>query len=122
MSDANAKNSEVVLKPTATAVRKLFRTSAQALMANRPLREVATPAFQPAAVLSTTELKAIENVGLSTEPWKSDVAQDPLMQTIVDYMALIETSLSTAEAAAMLSVDVSRIRQRIRERSLFGIE
>ncbi len=44
------------------------------------------------------------------------------MKTIVDYMALLETSLSTAEAAAILNVDVSRIRQRIRERTLFGIE
>jgi hypothetical protein len=37
-------------------------------------------------------------------------------------MALLETSLTTAEAARYLKVDVSRIRQRLRERSLFGIE
>jgi hypothetical protein len=37
-------------------------------------------------------------------------------------MALLETSFTTSEAADLLQVDVSRIRQRLRERSLFGIE
>ena len=117
-----AQSAGPVLEPTATAVRKLFRASARALMANRPLREVATPVSEPAAVLSKAELDALEETGLSTKPWVGDVAQDPLTKTIVDYMALIETGLSTAEAATMLDVDVSRIRQRIRDRSLVGVE
>jgi hypothetical protein len=37
-------------------------------------------------------------------------------------MALIETSFTTSQAAAYLRLDVSRIRQRLRERSLFGLE
>ena len=37
-------------------------------------------------------------------------------------MALLEESLSAAQAANLLKVDVSRIRQRLRERSLFGLE
>src|SRR5258705_6447940 len=37
-------------------------------------------------------------------------------------MALLETSFTTSEAADLLQVDVSRIRQRLRERSLYGIE
>jgi len=44
------------------------------------------------------------------------------MHSIADYMALIETSLTTTQAANYLKIDVSRIRQRLRERSLFGIE
>jgi hypothetical protein len=44
------------------------------------------------------------------------------MQSIADYMALIETSFTTAQAAAYLRLDVSRIRQRLRERSLLGLE
>jgi hypothetical protein len=120
MSGSKIPGGEVVLEPGAAAVRKLFRASARALMANRPLREVATPAREPAAALSKAELKALEQTGLSTGPWVGVVARDPLMKTIVDYMALIETSLSTAQAAAMLGVDVSRVRQRIRERSLYG--
>jgi hypothetical protein len=47
---------------------------------------------------------------------------DPLIQSEAQYMALLEESLSAAEAAKLLRVDVSRIRQRLRERSLFGIE
>ena len=122
MPDTKLQSGDLVLQPSAAAVRKLFRASAQALMMNRPLREVATPASGRAAVLSKAELKALEEAGLSTKPWISDVARDPLTKTIVDYMALIETSLSTAQAAAMLDVDVSRIRQRIRERSLYGVD
>jgi len=37
-------------------------------------------------------------------------------------MALLAESLSAADAAKLLRVDVSRVRQRLRERSLFGIE
>lgn len=122
MASSKIQSVELVLEPTASAVRKLFRASAKALMANRPLREVATPAAGLGAVLSKAELESMEKVGLSTKPWASDVARDPLTKTIVDYMALIETSLSTAEAATTLGVDVSRIRQRIRKRSLFGVE
>lgn len=42
---------------------------------------------------------------------------DPLARTIVDFMALVETSLRTAEVAKMLRVDASRVRQRIRQKS-----
>jgi hypothetical protein len=122
MANASAQSSDLVLEPSTTAVRKLFRASAQALMANRPLREVARAAGEPTAMLSKSELGALEETGLSTRAWVGDAAHDPLTKTIVDYMALIETSLTTAQAAAMLGVDLSRIRQRIRSRSLVGVE
>jgi hypothetical protein len=35
---------------------------------------------------------------------------------------VLEESFSAAEAAKLLRVDVSRVRQRLREHSLFGIE
>ena len=121
MTTPKVRSGGEVLEIPVAAVRRLFRTS-PSLMANRPLREVTAPASEPAAVLSKAELEALEEVGCSTKPWTVDAAQDPIVKTIVDYMALLETSLSTAEAAAILNVDVSRIRQRIRERTLFGIE
>ena len=37
-------------------------------------------------------------------------------------MALLDTIFSTSQAARFLKVDPSRIRQRLRERSLYGIE
>jgi hypothetical protein len=61
-------------------------------------------------------------VGLSIQPWPPGQPDDPLSRSIVDYMALIETSLTAADAARLLGVDVSRVRQRLRERSLFGVE
>jgi hypothetical protein len=100
----------------------MFAASAEALLANRPLQAVSSPATQPASALSSGELSALTAVGLSTEPWQGEPSEDPLSRTVVDYVALIETSLSTAEAARMLAVDVSRIRQRLRDRSLFGVE
>jgi hypothetical protein len=44
------------------------------------------------------------------------------MYSLTDYLALLETSLSVAEVAAMLKVDETRIRHRLRERSLYGLE
>ena len=42
---------------------------------------------------------------------------DPLIRSQAQYMALLEESLSAAEAAKLLRVDVSRVRQRLQERS-----
>jgi hypothetical protein len=122
MTEAPVRQDAMVLDPPAATVRKLFRLSAQALLANRPLSEVAGVGAGPAAQFSKTELGALVRVGLSTQPWAGAVADDPLAKTIVDHMALVETSLGTAQAAKMLGVDVSRVRQRLRERSLLGVE
>ena len=108
--------------PPAAKLQRMFAASAEALLANRPLRAVSSPPTQPASALSKGELSALAAVGLPSEPWEGDESQDPLVRTVVDYVALVETSLSTAEVARMLDVDVSRIRQRLRERSLFGVE
>jgi hypothetical protein len=72
--------------------------------------------------LSATEVDALRSVGLSTQRWNSAGRTDPLAQSIADYMALLETSLTTSQAAKYLKVDPSRIRQRLRERSLYGVE
>ncbi len=116
MSDAT------LLQPAPGALRKLFRASADALLANRPLREVATSASTSVGGLSEGEFAALLKVGLATQAWTGTDAEDPLTRTIIDYMALIETSYTTSRAASMLGVDSSRIRQRLRERSLFGVE
>ena len=120
MSSAVIADEAQILDPAPALVRRMFRNAAQALMANRPMREVSASA--PTPPLSKGEIDALRRVGANLQPWTAGAANDPLTRTIVDYMALIETSLSTAAAAAMLKVDVSRIRQRIRERSLLGLE
>jgi len=109
-------------EPPAAMLRNRFRASAQALLQNRPLRAVSSLATQPSSTLSKSELQALQAIDLSTQPWPAERPDDPLSQSIVDYVALVETSLTAAEAARLLGVDVSRIRQRLRQRSLFGVE
>jgi hypothetical protein len=101
---------------------KLYAEARRRLLKNAPLRGESAEGRQSAESLSVGELAALESVGLSTEPFEKLGVQDPLMQSIGDYMALLETSYGTSEAAQYLKVDASRIRQRLREHSLFGID
>lgn len=101
---------------------QLYEEARRRLLVNQPMRAEAGQGSSAATALTAGEADTLESVGLSTAPWTDDAARDPLMRSIADYMALLETSLSTAEAARYLKVDVSRIRQRLRERSLYGIE
>jgi hypothetical protein len=97
----------------------LYERARQRLLENEPLLDASDG--RPAA-LSSGEKAALESVGLSTEPFKGSAAEDPLQRSIADYMALLDTSHTTSQAAKYLKVDVSRIRQRLREGSLLGIE
>jgi hypothetical protein len=101
---------------------QLYEEARRRLLVNEPMRGDAGQGASTAAALTMGEMDALESVGLSTAPWTVGPKGDPLMRSIADYMALLETSLTTAEAARYLKVDVSRIRQRLRERSLFGID
>jgi hypothetical protein len=99
----------------------LYAQARRRLLENEPLRDQSSGQSITSA-LTAGEAAAVQAVGLSAAPWIGDVVQDPLMHSIIDYMALLETSLTTSAAAELLKVDVSRIRQRLRERSLYGIE
>jgi hypothetical protein len=46
---------------------------------------------------------------------------DPVAQGVADYAAVLQTALSTKEAADKLGVNASRIRQRLGEGTLYGI-
>ncbi|HEX3603700.1 MAG TPA: hypothetical protein VHU43_06380 [Steroidobacteraceae bacterium] len=98
---------------------RLYEKARRRLLENQPLRG---EAGEGAASLSSGERDALHAVGLSTEPFNERGARDPLTQSITDYMALLETSYSTGQAAKYLKVDASRVRQRLREHSLFGID
>lgn len=99
---------------------RLYTQARRRLLENEPLRD--HPGQSVAASLSAGEVAALGSVGLSMAPWAGEASQDPLVASITDYMALLETSLTTGEVADLLKVDASRIRQRLRERSLYGIE
>jgi hypothetical protein len=71
---------------------------------------------------TATETAALHSVGAYKDERPIRADDDPLMKSEAQYMALLQESLSSAQAAKLLRVDVSRVRQRLRERSLFGIE
>jgi len=98
----------------------LFQEARRRLLANEPL--LAERPMSAVQALSAGEVMALQAVGLSTRPFAGEKTRDPLLRSIGDYMALLETSLTAAQAAKHLKVDVSRVRQRLRERSLYGIE
>jgi hypothetical protein len=110
-------------RPASAAVpMRLYEEARRRLLSNESMLGDARSGASAGAALTVGEVDALKSVGLSTAPWVASPGHDPLIRTIVDYMALLETSLTTAEAAQYLKVDVSRIRQRLRERSLYGID
>jgi hypothetical protein len=112
----------------------LYAEARRRLLQNEPLLERANGLG--AGALSAGEVAALESVGLTTEPFVAEPDprgrhplggrhppdRDPLVQSVADYMALLETSYTTSEASKHLKVDVSRVRQRLREGTLFGVE
>lgn len=105
------------------SIAKWYAAARAALAANRPLTSAATPAANRrlASDFSAAEIAVLRSVG-AFEDTPVVVDNDPLIKTQAEYMALLEESLSASEAAKLLRVDVSRIRQRVRERSLVGID
>jgi len=106
------------------AIIKWYAAARAALARNRPLTIAATEPLGRASHtdLTAAETEALRGVGAFKDDAPMPADQDPLIKTQAQYMALLEESLSAAQAAKLLNVDVSRIRQRLRERSLFGIE
>lgn len=76
----------------------------------------------PRPDIPKAEAAVLRSGGFVLEP--ADLgAEDPLAQTVAELAALLQESLPTAEAAARLGVDPSRIRQRLTSKppSLYGI-
>ncbi len=76
----------------------------------------------PRSELSPSEVRALERGGFALD--SEDLGpEDPLARTAAQYAALLMTSLTTAEAAARLGVETSRIRQRLTSRppTMYGI-
>jgi len=71
--------------------------------------------------LTPAEAAAFERGGFVTVPAEYG-EHDPLARTAAAYAALMATSLSAPEAARLLGVDDSRIRQRLAARTLYGIK
>ena len=119
------KNSDHLSDSTTAEQRSLAKwyTAARAALAqNRPLTTAAPADRRSTTDLSVAETEALRSVGALKDQVSVRADNDPLIKSQAQYMALLEDSLSAAEASKLLRVDVSRVRQRLRERSLFGIE
>jgi len=105
------------------SIAKWYAAARAALASNRPLTSAATPAANRrlASDLPAAEMEALRSAGAFKDT-PIGVDNDPLIKSQAEYMALLEESLSAAEVAKLLRVDVSRVRQRVRERSLVGID
>ncbi len=105
----------------AEIVRRRFTQYALSYLANRPFPGLGSTRSAPKSTYTAGELDALQSVGAVAESW-TDPTADPLADSLTDYVAFLETSLTTSAAAKRLKLDVSRIRQRIREGSLYAVE
>lgn len=69
----------------------------------------------PGADLTAAEVAALKRGGFELEPvtGAAEDDDDPLARTVAEYAAILETGLTTADAAARLGVDPSRVRQML---------
>jgi hypothetical protein len=72
--------------------------------------------------LPLDEAELLECAGLAADSAQGEKPSDPLARSIADFMALRTVgSWSIDEVAKRLDVDSSRIRQRLAEKTLYGI-
>lgn len=67
------------------------------------------------------ERDALRRGGFNLEPFQHG-PDSPLVRSAAKYAALLDTAYDVADAAVILDVDPSRVRQRLAERSLWGVK
>lgn len=73
---------------------------------------------ESAGELTEDEADVLRSGGAVLE---EQLGPDPMAEAAAEYAALLRTSLSTADAAKRLKVNVSRIRQMLGDRTLCGV-
>jgi len=76
---------------------------------------------EPAREFSPKEAAVLEKGGMDLSPPATE-EPDPLARTAARYAALLATALTTREAAALLGTGESRVRQRLKEKTLYGVK
>ena len=86
------------------------------------LRDLRGPiiGWDPSEQFDTAASDLLGEGGLDLSPPRTD-EPDPISETLSMYVALLAESMDVAGASQRLGVDDSRIRQRLRARTLFGI-
>ena len=98
-------------------------TVAQVVETFREVRELTTATAEsddPVAEFSAQERGALERAGASFAPLELGTP-DPVERMRIAFGALLLDSLSVDQVARRLGRDVSRIRQRMRDRSLWAL-
>jgi excisionase family DNA binding protein len=75
----------------------------------------------PGKEFSEEEIGALQEGGLDLSP-QEEGGPDPLARTAAKYVALLASALTTKEAAEVLEVGESRVRQRLSEGTLYGVK
>jgi hypothetical protein len=73
--------------------------------------------------LTADEARVLASGGLDTAPLRAG-EEEPLIETALEYARLLQSSLSVEQAAQLLGVNPSRIRQRLtgHPRTLYGLK
>lgn len=76
---------------------------------------------EPAREFAPGEAAALEEGGLDLSP-PAEKEPDPLARTVARYAALLATALTTRETARLLGIGDSRVRQRLKEKTLYAVK
>jgi len=114
MSGGAAVLERIGAEINASEFDRLVVAAMEQMFPARPLRD-------PRRDLSTSEIAVLQQGGFDLKPQPLDSAH-PLIRSAAAYSALLASSLSVSQAAARLLVKDSRIRQRLGERTLYGIK
>lgn len=93
-----------------------------ARMLEEALAELLPPELtaSPERELPPGDRAALERMGLAARDRATGV-KDPVARTAADYVALMSGALTVSEVASRLGVDARRVRQRLAERTVYGI-
>jgi excisionase family DNA binding protein len=76
---------------------------------------------EPSGEFPQEEAAVLEEGGLDLSPPAAE-EPGPLARTAAKYAALLATALTTREAAGLLGTGESRVRQRLKEKTLYGVK
>src|SRR5580692_2197099 len=88
------------------SLAKWYAAARMALARNRPLTTASPADHRSTTDLSAAETEALRSVGALKNKASVGAENDPLIKSQAQYMALLEESLSAAEVAKLLRVDV----------------
>jgi len=100
--------------------RRLVRQASFVSAVSKAIKEVGNLFDQPdsAGGLSQSEVEVLREGGVEI----GEARRAAVDASIAQFAVLINSSITVAQAASRLGVDAGRVRQRLGERSLFGLK